>query len=106
MTKAEKVVAAEAKRERLANCICKVEGTPTGMTVAWSPEMFEAEANRACPVHGFRRLGQLLIVSYIKRDKTYTEETLELHRLVEAYNLRLSQLPQSDIDFEDDSQAA
>lgn len=100
----EKTVAELAARERPAGCVC--ERGSEGMTVAWSSESFEAEMNRTCPVHGFRRLGLVMVVVYENKDRTLTENSSKLIQLLAKYRLRLSQLPKSDSDVEDDWQTA
>ena len=87
LAKVEQQLADVARREELANCICRE------MTITFEAEEFEAEMNRTCLVHGFRRLGRILAVRFVNTDGTLTEESAKLHQLVETYELRLSQLP-------------
>jgi hypothetical protein len=100
LARVEKVLAQTAKQKELASCICQ----DLTFALPHEAEQFEAEVNRTCPVHGFRRLGQILPVTFVKPDKTYTEESIKLLQLVEAYELRLSQLSQSGLELEYDSQ--
>jgi len=106
LARVERVVADAARRERLTGCICKRH--PFDRTLIISPEEFEAEMNRTCPVHGFRRMGELIIIEFVSPDATCDEGVIKRVHLVEEYKLRLSQLPQSEsgADFEDDSQTA
>ena len=67
-------------------------------------EKFEAEMNRTCPVHGFRRLGIIVTMTIIESDGTVAEESVKLRQLVDTYHLRLSQLPKSSCELEDDSE--
>jgi hypothetical protein len=94
LAKVEQQLADRARRAELANCHCR------GMTMVFTPEQFEAEMNRTCPAHGFRRLGTILAVGFVKPDKTVTEESAKLMQRVETYNLRLSQLPQAGVELE------
>ena len=59
LAKVEREQADRARRKKLANCIC---GDPT-IAVSTAPERFEAEMNRTCPVHGFRRSDTYLLLS-------------------------------------------
>ena len=96
--KLEQQAVERARREKLADCICRE------LTGAFSVEKFEAEMNRECPVHGFRRLGRIIAVTYVNKDSTFADESTKLDRLVEAYNLRLAQVVKSRRDLEDDSE--
>ena len=90
---------ADRKRgEQLANCIC------CESTMTHEAEKFEAEMNRTCPVHGFRRLGIIVTMTIIESDGTVAEESVKLRQLVDTYHLRLSQLPKSSCELEDDSE--
>jgi hypothetical protein len=51
----EQKLANRARREKLANCICG----DWIIVVSMAPQLFEAEMNRTCPVHGFRRFGHI-----------------------------------------------
>jgi len=93
----EQQVDDRAGREELTNCICRE------WTFTHDADAFE-EMNRTCPVHGFRRLGRILPVSFVRPDRTLTEESTKLLQLVETYKLRLSQRPQSGAELKDDSQ--
>jgi hypothetical protein len=55
LAKIERQLIDGARREELENCICRQ------LTVADpnKPEEFEAEMNETCPLHGFRRLGEI-----------------------------------------------
>ncbi|MGA8764234.1 MAG: hypothetical protein WB562_15310, partial [Candidatus Sulfotelmatobacter sp.] len=54
LTKVEQELTSRERRRELANCTCRE------VTVALPNQIeeFEAEMNRTCPAHGFRRLGQ------------------------------------------------
>jgi hypothetical protein len=106
LVKAEHMLAHLAKGESGAKCICQM------VTVA-SPdrtEEFEAEMNRTCPVHGFRRLGMIVRVEFVGRERR-VEENANLDQLLETYRARqfptkprLSQLRQAAIKLKHDSQ--
>lgn len=89
LARVERTLANIAKGEELANCICL---DSRSLTVAWphQPEEFEAEMNRTCPVHGFRRLGMIVQVRSVHGDGT-VEESAKLDQLLEIYEAR--QLP-------------
>ncbi len=63
LARVERTLANIAKREEMADCICQE------MTVVMpdQPEKFEAEMNRTCPVHGFRRLEAISCESDLSR---------------------------------------
>lgn len=96
LTKVEQELTSRERRRELANCTCRE------VTVALPNQIeeFEAEMNRTCPAHGFRRLGQILALSFVKPDRTVTEESIKLAQLLEKYELALSELPPSGIGFE------
>jgi hypothetical protein len=89
LAKVEQRLTDRARRKKLANCICR-EGTQ-----AAEAEEFEVEMNRTCPVHGFRRLGKITPLVYVNPDKTFTEDSAKLLKLIETYELRVSRSPQS-----------
>jgi hypothetical protein len=85
LDKIERQIAAAAKELNVwAGCICGE------LCVAMEPKNFEAETARRCPVHGLRRLEQLIIITLADPDHTLFERSVELHRLLKAYSLRLS----------------
>jgi hypothetical protein len=100
LAKFEQKLADRARREKLANCICG--GTIIAVSVA--PELFEGEMNRTCPVHGFRRFGELHIVNFGRVDpaeeaegcgprtdeidKEQDNNLAKLNQLLEMYELR------------------
>ncbi len=102
LAEVEQQVAERTKREELANCICR---TSKPGTFAHNAEKFEAEMNRTCPVHGLRRLGDVIAVTFVNPDGTLSEESIKLSQLIDTYNLRLSQHSQSNDEREEhDSQ--
>jgi hypothetical protein len=99
--KVEKQLADRARREKLTNCIC---GDPI-IAMSTDPEKFEAEMNRTCPAHGFRRFGKIIAVIFGSVDPADEPETdgqetdepmaeevaknlAKLHQLLETYELR------------------
>jgi hypothetical protein len=97
LAKLEQQRADRAMREELANCIC---GTKMAFRVFSNASEFEEEMNRTCPVHGVRRLGPIITMGAANPDGTPSEELLKLMRLMETYNLRLSQLSHSSDELE------
>jgi hypothetical protein len=91
LAKIERQLIDGARREELENCICRQ------LTVADpnKPEEFEAEMNETCPLHGFRRLGEIIEIQYIGRKNTKLDQLLEIYRARQSpRNFRLSQLRQ------------
>lgn len=101
LARVEQQLTERKRRAELGNCNCPE------ITIALPhlAEEFKAEMNRTCPVHGFRRLGKLLVVSFVEPGMTVTEESAKLDQLVETYRFRLSQLHSSGTEFEHDPQA-
>lgn len=85
MAKVEQTLANLAEGESEAKCICKA------VTVIWSDdaEEFEAEMNRTCPAHGFRRLGTIVRVGFADADGT-VQKSAKLDQPLETYEARLS----------------
>lgn len=81
----EQGLATIAKQEGVSNCIC----SPATLALPDQPEEFEAEMNRKCPVHGFRRLGTIMRVRFVEADGTIVESP-KLDQLLETYEARLS----------------
>jgi hypothetical protein len=46
--------------------------------------------NQTCPVHGFRGLGQIMVLQIEDEDGNITEESLAISKLVEEYKQRLA----------------
>jgi len=105
LVKVEQQVAHLAKREQLADCKCFPPG-PNGISLPWfvvkNAEEFEADMNLPCPVHGFRRLGQLMIPRIVGRKGEISEEYTRRRELVAKYELRLSEYLKSHPELEDD----
>jgi hypothetical protein len=90
LAKVERALAATAEQEKLADCVCKVRDV-SPPTVAFSnkPEEFEAEMNQKCPVHGFRHLGHIVAIRFVKPGGNH--ERCRLDELLEQYYARESQ---------------
>lgn len=78
LTRVEQIFAGIAERNALTNCACVDE------TFINTADELEAEMDRACPVHGFRRLGTIDRIFYVKPDKTIVKDA-KLERLLEIY---------------------
>jgi hypothetical protein len=72
-------------RESPAKCNCR------NFTIAAAAEFFEAEMNQTCPVHGFRRLGKILVYKVrIGAKEGSTERSQGVPELVQEYERRLA----------------
>ena len=83
------------RQKELENCTCQT------LTVAYSSQSFEAEMNTPCPAHGFRRLGQVMVIHVepMGGEPAGTvddKESIELERLVEEYERRLAQVEEAE----------
>jgi hypothetical protein len=91
-----------ARQEALADCICQT------LTFAFSTKIFEAEMNKTCPAHGFRRLGQITIVRIVptRKDRadSVDERSVGLDELVKEYMRRLAEVEQAEDEQEYGSQ--
>jgi len=91
-----------ARQEALANCICQT------LTFAHSTKIFEAEMNKTCPAHGFRRLGRITIVRIVPtredRADSVDERSVGLRELVKEYTRRLAEVEQAEDEQEYGSQ--
>jgi hypothetical protein len=86
-----------AIRKSGAKCICQ------GVTIAAKREFFEAEMNQTCPVHGFRQLGQIVLMKVVIQKGSPIEEFHGLPELVEEYKRRRARHRQEMLE-EDDSE--
>jgi hypothetical protein len=91
LDKLEQQLAENSRRVKLRNCTCQT------VTSAHTSAGFEAEMNQSCPAHGFRRLGHIIMLSFVNPDKSVTEDSAKLQELRHAYELRLSQEPHIDM---------
>jgi hypothetical protein len=81
LIRVEQIFAAIAERNALAKCACVDE------TFINTADELEAEMDRACPVHGFRSLGEIERIFYVKPDRTIVKDP-KLERLLEIYEER------------------
>jgi len=100
LEKLEQKLADLARQEALANCNCLTR------TFAYSTKIFEAEMNKTCPAHGFRRLGQIYVVKVgdTSRGRTMKidEKSIGLDELVQEYERRLAEVEQAEDEQECD----
>jgi hypothetical protein len=113
LAKVEQKLAERARREKLANCICGA----AIIAVSTAPEQFEAEMNRTCPAHGFRRLGKIIPVIFgsvdaadepetdgpdtDEVDKDQAKNQAKLKQLLETYELRFWKDCKSRVELEE-----
>jgi hypothetical protein len=90
LAKVESALAETAEQEKRANCICIPHGARM-ITLAFSskPDEFEADMNQKCPAHGFRSLGQILVLRVVgpgqkKGERCRLDELLAEYRAREA----------------------
>jgi hypothetical protein len=74
------------RQEALVNCICLER------LFVWSREKFLRETNMTCPVHGFRRLRSVRLVTSGPND----DRLPGLREAVEEYRRRLAQVEQAE----------
>jgi hypothetical protein len=93
LTKLEQTLAKKAKQKELEDCICK-DGA---VFMLGKEDEFEAEMNVACPVHGFRRLGQIVQIVTVAPESYPENEKEEVRRknarsneLMKEYETRLA----------------
>ncbi len=86
-----------ALRAELANCNCRHF---SGVTLAdpGRPEEFEAEMSLPCPAHGFRRLGTIMRLVFVKSTNAGRAEVSSprLDELIATYKGRLAQADRED----------
>jgi hypothetical protein len=91
-----------ARQEALANCNCQA------LTFATSTKALQAEMSKTCPVHGFRRLGQIYIVQIVDtspgRSRKIDEKSIGLDELAQEYERRLAEVEQAEDEREYDRQ--
>jgi hypothetical protein len=105
LAKLEREVAGRVKREELADCNC-TEMKSAMPLFAMNPEVFQAEMDKTCPVHGFRRLGEIRAHTFVEPSEkcsgTLTEKSAELLQLIDKYEFRLAQHSQASVAAEKD----
>jgi hypothetical protein len=93
----EQRLAETARRESLDDCNCVI----TPFFAVKDEKEFEAQTNVACPVHGFRRLERLVVVTILSTRRD-TEKSDRLEQVVDEYQRRLAEFRKSHPEFEDD----
>jgi hypothetical protein len=90
LEKLEQQLAEIKRRESPAKCNCK-SFTLAASSEAASSDYFEAEMNKTCPVHGFRRLGKILVYEVrTVPNGGVTERSRGVPKLVQEYERRLA----------------
>jgi len=89
LAKVEQQMADQARRAELANCTC-IHSSDVTFAISGRPEKFEAEMNLPCPAHGFRRLGRILRIRFMKPDGT-EKPSPRLDELIATYKAGLAQ---------------
>lgn len=89
LAKVERLVADRARREKLANCNCGPQDPESGLIIVSDSRQLEAEMNLTCPAHGFRCLGQVMVIRSDEEDETFAEESVRLAKLFDEYERRL-----------------
>ena len=97
LAKVEQQLADRARREDFANCTCREVTT----AIPGQEEEFKAEMDVACQSHGFRRLGRIIKVVFVKPDGT-EQDSSRLDQLLAIYEAR--RLHQAVPELEYDSQ--
>jgi len=90
LAKVEKALENTVEQQKLSDCICKVrDQSPPTIVFSNNPEVFEAEMNQTCPVHGFRNLGHIMVFRVVAPGQK--DERCRLDELVEEYHARESE---------------
>jgi hypothetical protein len=96
LAKLEQECADRVRREELVDCNCP-EIKSVVSFLAFGSKQFEAEMNKTCPVHGFRRLGSIVALNFVEPNGTETEDSAKLSQLIDTYQIRLAQHSQSSV---------
>jgi hypothetical protein len=102
LAKVEEQVAHLARRQKLANCNCYPDPLGMGMLVVKDAEEFKTEMNLSCPVHGFRRLGKLMVVRTAGLKGELLEAAVRCEELVAEYKRGLAEYLKSNPELRDD----
>lgn len=104
LAKVERLVADRARREKLANCNCCPHDPERigNIFLVSDARRFEAEMNLTCPAHGFRCLGEIMVLLRQKAGGTIAEESVRLTEVVDEYKRRLSEFLKSHPELKDD----
>ena len=84
----EKAAAEIAEEKRLADCNCRRDKR---IRFYKELESFKSAMNTPCPVHGFRDLGRIVFIRFVKPDGSSDQDTPEFRRLKEIYTQRLTE---------------
>jgi hypothetical protein len=91
LARVEQTLANRKKEDDLVNCVCGEN------ILAWSgrAKELEAELNRTCPAHGFRRVGRIHCFRFAVTETTpesekerLGREDAELHQVIDEYKSR------------------
>jgi hypothetical protein len=99
----EQECAAKVRHEELVDCNCPGIKSAVSFLAPIFPEALEAALNKTCPVHGLRRFGPIVILSFVNPDGTETENTMKLRPLIDSHRIRLSQHSQSSVEPEEEN---
>jgi|ERR1035438_1523863 hypothetical protein len=92
----EQEQADRARREELADCNCPEMKSSEFLSPIF-PEALEAQLNKTCPVHGFRRFGRIVVMNF------GPEKSAKVLQLIEEYQIRLAQHSQSSVEPEEEN---
>jgi hypothetical protein len=102
LAKLEQGQSERARSEELENCNCPALKSEVSFLAVWS-EAFEAEMNKTCPVHGLRRFGPIVMLSFANPDGTESEDTMKLAQLIDSHERRLAQYSHSSAEPEEEN---
>ncbi len=102
LTRVERSLIEFATRPQLRNlrCNCR-EITPADPE---EPEAFEVEMNLKCPVHGVRRLGEILDDIIVGEERAKLDELLKIYKARQLPGDRLTRLRQAGLKLKHDSE--
>jgi len=97
LEKLEQQMAEIARRKSPVKCNCRTH------TLAAAAEYFAAEMNQTCPVHGFRRLGKIMVfnVKIVGKNGDVEERSQGVAELVQEYEQRLARHRQQILEEDD-----
>lgn len=102
LAKVEKQATYIATQEKLANCNCYPDPLGMGRLVVRDGKEFEAHMNLSCPAHGFRRLGNLMVVTIVGQKGETSEDCTRCKELVAEYHRRLLEFLKSHPELKDE----
>jgi hypothetical protein len=100
LAKVEQALAETAEQEKQVSCICIPNGARL-ITIAFSnkPEEFEADMNRKCPAHGFRSLGEIMVLTVVGPGQK-KDERCRLDDLLADYRAREAEYSRNKLEHE------